>query len=296
MANQQATIDAIFVETYEQTVQHLAQQRFSRMLPVIRQRFAQSEGHNWERLGDADATLKAPTPGTPTATPVDDFPFSRRRSVSKTYHTGDLVGKEDIAQTLIDPNSNLAKAQGMSMGRSFDDEILRALNAANASDDGNGGTETFATGGGTTVGDGTGGISYDIVTEIAEAFMANDVDPDERKFIVCSPKQARRILQLTEATSGDYNAMRPLTSEHYVESWMGFTWIVSTRLISDDAGTTRFGQAFTEDAVGIHIAQNVQAEVAQDPSASFDWRVYCSATFGATRIDDRKVVQLDLLE
>ena len=73
-------------------------------------------------------------------------------------------------------------------------------------------------------------LNFDLITQVTEKFMDNDIDPDEPKCFVIGPVQARKLLQLTEATSGDYNAVRPLTAMGYVESWMGYAWIVSTRL------------------------------------------------------------------
>ena len=135
-------------------------------------------------------------------------------------------------------------------------------------------------------------MSYDLVTEVTEKFMANDVDPDEQKVFVIGPAQARKLLQLTEATSGDYNAVRPLTSQGYIESWMGYTWIVST-LLNDDEGAGNETNCFamTKKAVGLQMNKDIWVRVAEDPSVSFAWRVYCAATFGAIRVEDQQLVK-----
>jgi hypothetical protein len=244
----------------------------------------QSTGHNWERLGTAEATAKTPV-GGPTgrnvATPEDNYPFSRRRSTPGTWHTGDTTEPEDIVQVL----------QAYAMNRAIDDEILDA--ADRAADDGNGGTVAFPAG--QIIGDGTGSITFDIVTQVTEKFMGNDIDPDEQKVMVVSPAQARKLLQLTEATSGDYNAVRPLTSKGYIESWMGYMWIVSTRLNSPGAGEVHC-LCMTRKALGLQVNRDVAAEVAKDPTISFAWRIYCAATFGAVRVEDEHIVRLHLSE
>ena len=78
-----ATVPLVYVETYESIVRHLAQQKMSRLRPWVMEKSVQSNGHNWERLGSAEATAKTPV-GGPTgrnvATPEDNYPFSRRRS------------------------------------------------------------------------------------------------------------------------------------------------------------------------------------------------------------------------
>jgi hypothetical protein len=254
----------------------------------------QSNGHNWERLGTAEAVAKTAV-GAQTsrnvATPEHNYPFSRRRSTPGTWHTGDTTEREDIVQVLIDPNSNIAQAQAYAMNRAIDDEILDA--ADRAADDGNGSTVAFPAA--QIVGDGTGAISFDMVTEVTEKFMDNDIDPDEEKVMVISPAQARKLLQLTEATSGDYNAVRPLTSKGYIESWMGYSWLVSTRLNAPEAGQVN-ALCMSRKALGLQMNRDVSAEVAKDPTISFAWRIYCEATFGAVRVEDEHIVRLHLSE
>ena len=46
-----ASVDNVFIQTYERTVRHLAQQGITRLRPWVDERSVQSEGHNWERLG-----------------------------------------------------------------------------------------------------------------------------------------------------------------------------------------------------------------------------------------------------
>jgi hypothetical protein len=250
----------------------------------------QSEGHNWERLGTQEAVQKT---GRLVATPEQDYPWSRRKSIPVTYHTGDTTEQSDIVQMIVDPNSNIAQAQGMAMRRAHDDEIISAC--VGDSRDGDGNAVTFPAA--QAIGDGTASINFDIVTEVSEKFMSNDIDPDTQKVFVISPEQARKLLQLTEATSGDYNAMRPLTSKGYIESWMGYTWIVSTRL--PDASVGQDGSevyciAMTRKAIGLQMNRDIFAEIAKDPTVSFAWRIYAESSFGEVRVEDKHLVRVRL--
>lgn len=289
-----ATVELVYIETYEGIVRFLAQQMGSKIRPWVQERGVQSNGHNWERLGVAEAVAKTPV-GGPTgrnvATPEQNYPFSRRRSTPGTFHTGDTTEVEDIAQVLIDPNSNIAQAQGYAMGRAFDDEIIDA--AFRDADDGNGGTVAFPVG--QVVGDGTTAINFDLTTQVTELFMQNNIDPDTEKVMIISPAQARKLLQLTEATSGDYNALRPLTAKGYIESWMGYSWMVSTRLNAPAANEVDC-ICMSRKALGLQVNKDVWVKVAQDPTISFAWRVYAAATYGAVRVEDEHIVQLHLSE
>lgn len=297
---QNVEVQKVYVETYESIVRHLAQQTNSKVRPWCMEKAVSSNGHNWERLGTREASIKTavggPTNGgaATVATPEQNYPFSRRRSTPGTWHTGDVTEVEDINQVLIDPNSNISQAQAYAMSRAIDDELFDA--AERVADDGNGGTVAFPAA--QAIGDGTTSISFDIVTQVTEIFMNNDIDPDIQKVMFISPAQARKLLQLTEATSGDYNAVRPLTSTGYIESWMGYTWVVSTRLnlgTTLGAGTVNC-LCMTKKALGLQVNNDVFVRVAQDPTISFAWRIYCESTFGAVRVEDEHIVKIDLTE
>lgn len=284
-----ATIDNAFIQTYESTVRHLAQQGMSRLRPFVMEKAVRSEGHNWDRAAATTASKKT---SRKTSTPDDETAFSRRKSIPVVYHTGDVTEQEDITQLLIDPNSTFARAQAMAMKRAFDDEIIDA--AVGASRDGAGNSVAFDDTN-QEIGTGSEELSFDIVTEVSEKFMTNDIDPDEPKVMVIGPKQARKLLQLTEATSGDYNAVRPLTSKGYIESWMGYSWVVSTRLQAPDTDEI-YCFAMTRRALGMQINRDITTKVSEDPTISYAWRIYTFAQFGAVRVEDEHLVRLHLAD
>jgi len=251
------------------------------------QRGMKSAGHNWPVLNSADATLKT----RDQATPETGAAFAERRSVPITMDIGELVEPEDILEVLIDPKSGLAQSQVYAIGRAYDDELFDA--AERDADDGNGGVVAIPAGQIIQTG-GAGAITFDIVTEVTEQFLNNDVDPDEAKVWFVSPAQVRKLLQLTEVTSADYNSLRPLESG-MPTNWMGYTWIPSTRLNSFGAGRTT-AIAMTADAIGFNINEGMTSRVAEDPTMSFAWRVYARSTFGAVRVQDEKICLIDLNE
>ena len=283
-----ASISDVYVQTYETNVRHLAQQGVTRLRPWVMEKSVQSEAHNWERIAAATAVAKT-TRKTPT--PDNDTQWSRRQSQPVVFHVGDVTEQEDITQMLVDPNSNYARAHGMAMRRAHDDNIIEA--AVGPSRDGTGASVPFDTT--QNLGDGTTPLTFDIVTAVSELFMKNDIDPDEEKVMVIGPTQARKLLQLTEATSGDYNALRPLTSKGYVESWMGYTWVVSTRLQAPDTGEL-YCFAMSKKAIGFQMNKDITARIAEGDDISFAWRVYAHSQFGAIRVEDEHLVRLHLAD
>ena len=282
------TVSNVFVQTYEETVRHLAQQSKIKLRDWVQERGVQSVNHNWETLGQVDATLKSSRTGlTPIDTPVSGNTFDRRVSLALTYHVGDLVEQEDQVQAIINYNNNIAMSQAKAMKRQFDDVIIEAA-TADALD---GGGATIPLPVGQVVGDGTTEISFDMVTEVSEKFMENDIDPDTPKVFVVGPKQIRKLLQLTEVNSVDHNTVKVLQGNGMVSNWMGFDWIFSTRLNIPSASELDC-LAFTRQAIGLQVNRDITARIAEDPSVSFAWRIYCFMTLGAVRVEDEHMVQV----
>ena len=285
------TVSNVFVQTFETNVRHLAQQTQSMLRHTVMEKSVQSEKHNWEVLGTVEATDKTTRL---VATPVQDVPWSRRVSVPVTFHAADSSEQEDIVQMLVDPNSNLAQALANAMRRRVDDKIIAA--ATGTALDGLGAANGFPAG--QKVGTGVEKISFDIVTQVQEKFMDNDIDPSVPKYFVVGPKQVRKLMQLTQQTSSDYvnaQALQQLNATGIVPNWMGFTWILSTRLLAPAGGEISC-LAYTDKAMGLQVNKDINARVAEDPSVSFAWRIYCHATMGAIRVEDEQIVHAHLLD
>lgn len=303
-------IDQAHIQTYETTVRHLAQQKMSKLREKCQYKNEQSESHNWETLASmAEGAVTRKTSRTASAdgtypTPSEAKPFAKRRTNVDTYDTGHSVEQEDISQMLIDPNSNLVMSQAYALARQVDDLIIAGAWKP-ASVKGSGMPVTFPAS--QEIGDGTEPISFDFVTEITERFLENDIEPEMDKCIVIGPTQMRKLLQITEATSADYTSAMVLQSEGIVRNWMGYTWIVSTRL--DKFNPLEWGMtaaegpaageiwcmAMSELALGYHASKDIWTRVAEDPSASFVWRIYSAFTADCVRVEDEHIFKLRLL-
>jgi hypothetical protein len=286
------TVDQVYIDTFSRRLQYLAQQGISRFRPYCMEERTDGETHRWDRLGYTTAGASQKTTRN-QITPINDYPWSGRLSTAKTYDDGDQTEQEDPVQMLQDPNSRLVKALGMSMMRAYDDEIITAATGDTA--DGDGAAIIYDTT--QQVGDGTTAITYDLVTQVSELFANSDIEPETPRIMAITPLQARKLLQITEATSGDYVNVKALAEKGWVESWMGYKWITSTRLPNPDAADgDSYCFAMTEEAIGLQINKDIWSRVAENPERSFAWNVYCAATYGAIRVEDAQVVRLWLAE
>lgn len=293
------TIDASYIETFESTVRQLAQQKRSRLRNCVTEVNKQSEKHNWDRLAASSARLKpsarAVSPaggnGSGAVGSTDGLAWTRRNTVIQTYDTGEVIEPEDIVQMLIDPKSATTENLVMNMNRTVDDIIIAAATGAAA--DGAGGTVAFPAG--QEVGDYTGELSLDFVLEVDEKFYENDVDPDEERYFIIGPKQRRKLLQLIEVTSSDFQGDKQALATGYLPSFLGFNWIVSNRLnvpLTDQIDCL----AFTKKALGLHVAGDIESKVAERPDMSFAWQVYLMLHMAAVRVEDEHIVRAKLAD
>ena len=278
------SISNSYIQTFEDNVRHLAQQSQSRLRNCVMEKGVNSNKHNWETMGSNTASKKTTTR---QATPTNDSTWARRVSTAETWNVGDTTEQEDIVQMLVDPNSNVAHSIAMAMKRAMDDSIITA--ATGTALDGTGASVALPAG--QKIGSGTTVWSFDLVTEAYEVFMKNDIDPDEEKFMVIGPTQLRKMQQLTEYTSADYVNIQALATNGYIKNWMGFTWIVSTRLLVPASGQlTCF--AMTKRALGMQMNRDITVRVQEDPSISFAWRIYAYGTWGVVRVEDEQLVEI----
>lgn len=287
------TVSQAYIETFESNVRQLAQQKRSRLRMCVSEVNKQSENHNWDRLAASAARQKtnprtvspAGGNGSGAVGATDGLAWTRRRSTIATYDTGEVIEPENIVQMLIDPKSASTENLVMNMMRQVDDIIIDAATAA--ADNGAGSTEAFPAS--QEVGDYTGEITLDTILEIDEVFQGNDIDPDEPRFFIIGPKQRRKLLQLVEVSSGDYQATKALATG-YLPNFMGFNWILSNRL-NVPAANQLDCLVMTKKALGLHVAGDITTRVAERSDMSFAWQVYMMMHMGAVRVEDEHIVR-----
>ena len=285
-----ADISPLNIRTYEQTLRALAQQTEARLRPWCMERGVGSSMHLWVRIGLQTVAQK--TNGTRTATPNTATVMTRRQSTPTTWHTADTVEPESVAMVLTDPTSSIATAMANAIRRKYDSLIIAAALGATLDEAGN---STAYDDTNQTLGGATQAFDFAFITSVQEKFMSNEIFPDEEKVMVIRPNAAKKLLAMAQATSSDYVNAKALADNGFVSKWMGFTWIVSN-LLPNVTGLQYHYLAMTRRAVGLQVLKDTWARVAEDPTYSFDTRIYAAFSAGAVRVEDAHVVKLHVLE
>ena len=124
-----------------------------------------------------------------------------------------------------------------------------------------------------------------------EILDKNSVDPSIPRFIVVGPAQISSLLSTTQVTSSDFNTVKAL-AQGQIDSFLGFQFIVSNRLSLNSSNNERTCIAFASDGIKLAVGKDVMARIEERADKSFSTQVYYCATFGATRMEEEKVVSI----
>jgi|TARA_Y100000593_G_scaffold8673_1_gene15921 hypothetical protein len=282
-------ITTSFVEQYSSNVAMLSQQMGSKLRSSVDVEKITGKNAFFDQVGVTAAQLRTSRHGD---TPQIDTPHSRRRLSLADYEWADLVDDVDKVRMLVDPTSSYARAAAAAMNRAMDDVIITAFNAS-ANTGVAGGTSTaLPSGQKTATSDQSDGLTIAKLLAAKKILDDNDVDPSLKRYIVCGPQQISDLLGTTQVTSSDYNVVRALATGA-INSYLGFEFIMSTRLNKDATNTTdRLVFAYTEDAIKLGIGKDISAKISERADKSYSTQVYYSMSLGAVRMEEEKVVQI----
>ena len=282
-------ITTSFVEQYSSNIAMLSQQMGSKLRSSVDVEKVTGKNAFFDQVGVTAAQLRTSRHGD---TPQIDTPHSRRRLSLADYEWADLVDDVDKVRMLVDPTSSYARAAAAAMNRAMDDVIITAFNAS-ANTGVAGGTSTaLPSGQKTATSDQSDGLTIAKLLAAKKILDNNDVDPSLKRYIVCGPQQISDLLGTTQVTSSDYNTVKAL-AEGSINSYLGFEFIMSTRLNKDATNTTdRLVFAYTEDAIKLGIGKDISAKISERADKSYSTQVYYCMSLGAVRMEEEKVVQI----
>lgn len=286
-------ITTAFVQQYRANVEHLVQQKGSRLRALVRAETQNAEFEFYDRIG---ATTAQEVTGRHQDTPLINVPHDRRRVSLRDFDWADLIDRPDRIRMLIDPSSPYSQNAAYALGRKMDEVILDAAF---------GSVYTGKTGATTVTFPSTQQVAVDYVETGAAAnsgltiaklrkakqiLDANEVDPTERRYIAVTAKQVTDLLRTTEVSSADYNTVRALVQGE-LNTFMGFEF-VRTELVRTNASNHRRVLAWAQSGLLLAVGQDIITDIGPRRDKRNSTQVYVSASFGATRMEEEKVVEI----
>lgn len=278
-------ITTAFVNQFSSNVSMLSQQMGSLLRPAVDVESVVGEKAFFDQVGEAAAIART---SRHQDTPLVTTPHSRRQVSLTTYEWADLVDDADKVRMLIDPTSSYARAAAAGIGRAMDDVIIDALGGDAKT--GKDGSTTTSFPSAQKIAVGGAGLTIAKLVSAKKLLDANSVDPSIKRFIVVSPEQIEDLLNSTTVTSSDFNTVKALVQGD-INTFVGFEFIVSNRL-KVDGSSNRLCYAFAQDGMKLAIGKDVMARIEERADKSFSTQIYYCATFGSTRMEEDKVVEI----
>lgn len=281
-----AQITEWMVKQFGSNVEYLVQQKGARLRNAVRvEGGITGEDAYYDQLAETAAILKTTRNAD---TPLVKSDHRRRRVSMLDYEWADLIDKEDKLKTIIQPESSIAQNAAWALGRSIDDAIITGFNGTAYT--GKTGSTPVTLPASQLVPVAATGLTIDKLRDSKRILDESDVDPDEPRFLVCSPRQIQDLLETTEATSADFNTVRALAAG-MLDTYMGFKFITSNRL-GVDGSSDRLCFAWAQTGMLLAMAADITTRVDVRPDKSYANQVYLSMSIGVTRMQEDKLVQI----
>lgn len=275
---------------YKNTVELLLQQRGSKFrAAVMEDSYHGKQGASVNQIGAVTAELQTTRHAD---TPLIETPHDRRWVFPSTYRWADLIDDTDKLKIIADPASPYAINGAMAIGRAMDDKIILAMTASSLT--GEDGTTTTTFPAGQTASTTSGGLTVAKLREAMQLLIAAEVDVDnEVLYCAIGAQQHDDLLGETQAISLDFTN-KPVLVDGRIKSFMGFNFLDSQRLAL--SGSNRTVVCWAKSGVHLGMWGDLDVQIDVRPDKNYSTQVYVKATFGATRIEEEKVVAITCSE
>ena len=277
-------ITTAFVQQYSSNVQMLSQQMGSLLRDAVDTETCNGDKAFYEQVGSAAASART---SRHADTPLMNTPHARRMVTLTDYEYADLIDDQDKLRMLISPESTYARAAAAAIGRSMDDVIISAMGGTAYT--GTTGSTSTALPAASKIAHGSAGLTIAKLVTAKKKLDEQSVDPSIQRYIVVSPEQIEDLLNSTTVTSADFNTVKALVQGD-IDTFVGFKFITSNRLTDD--GTSRLCYAFAQDGVKLAMGKEPTAKIDERSDKSYATQVYYCSSFGATRMEEVKVVEI----
>lgn len=286
------------VQQYKTNVEMLLQQRGSKLAGAVKtESFVGKQASPVNQIGAVKAQVRSTRHAD---TPIIETPHDRRWAFPVHYEWGDMIDKNDNFETGISFDGPYAQNGAMAMGRSKDLEILKAL--FNDSKTGeNGGTTTAFDTTNQQIAVGGAGLTYEKLIEGKKILMENEVDVENDPiYCAITAAQHENLLNELEVISMDYNTT-PVLQNGMVQSFAGINFIhieMGSSLLADDNWSPLDGSSdqrvpmWAKSGMCLGVWNDISVDIYQRGDKSQNVQVLVEGTFGATRLEEGKVVEI----
>jgi hypothetical protein len=136
------------------------------------------------------------------------------------------------------------------------------------------------------------GLTVEKLIEAHRFLYSNEVDLDNENPNICiTAAQEADLFRQAQVVSSDFNSMKVLPDGR-IKSFMGFNFIHSEQLPTSSANIRRC-PVWVKSGMHFGTWMDVRTDISEiKHKRGLPWRIYVMATFGATRLEEKRVAEI----
>lgn len=281
-------VDTLLKNQYSDNIMLLAQQLLVKLASTVYIKpDCAGEVVYQEQLASSDAEEKT---SRNQAVQNTDPNYDRRKIVPRYFYKAPLVDKMDKIMMLKDPTNEIVRNNAGALARAKDTVIATAAVGTSYSGEAGGTSNTLS--GDNVIATGSVGMTIAKIRTAKKVLDASEVDAEDRHLAV-SAEQIEDLLAQTEVTSADYAQVKALVSGQ-PGTLCGFNIVQCEKVTT--SSTTRKCFAYHRTGICLGVWLDFLASIDIMPGLHFSAQVYAGQSYGATRLEEKKVVEVDCYE
>ena len=290
-----ATLNTNAEKAYEKGLKPLLQQEVSKFKPLVTvKNFSTAEEWYMNQIGSTSVSEVA---DLTAATVLANTTTARRQITKSNYYYHELVLDDHLNDMSFDPKSDLVQNIIKAFKRQMDATIVAAATAA-ANTGKNGGTSTTFPAGQIIDSAAAAGFTYAKVLEAVKLYNTNDFT-GERLACVIGPEQVEELFNIKEFVNSDYTRLQATPiAPGFLGGYLGsmnvgviidfYTYGTLTVPASDQ----RDCLLFPKDGIGLGVGMEPTVKFVTRGDLNSQLQISVGSIFGASRLDEEKVVAI----
>lgn len=282
------TITQNYISQFSNNLFHLLTQQGSKLKGLFPSELAKGQKHFFDRLGQFSAS---PVLNRLEDVVLQDGAHSRRMATVTRYAANAYLDDIDKLQMLIDPTNDYAIELANAHGKNFDEQIVSALLGSAAG--GYDGSSSTSFDSNQVISATSGGLTVAKFNKALRILQSNEVDLDAEKiYLLVTARGIEGLMDDSTYTSFFYRDVKPLDSKVNNMMFRNVQIVHTERLPEVTSGTTGRAIMCTERALKVAMAKDMEIKVAERPDLNFAQQISTYMFFGAVRMEEKRVVDL----
>jgi hypothetical protein len=298
-----APVATLLTQLYTDSVELLLQQSGPRLRDtvMVKSGYIGEAANPVDQVGQVKPTRDPPRNSD---TPVLSLPTDRRWVYPHDYVASDLIDEFDQLRTVDQLTNPCVQAGAMAVNRAQDDEVLLA-SLGTAQTGKTGATATTLPAGQQIAANygaaGNTGLTVAKLRKARQLLMSAGADwLNDPMYCAVTTLDHDSMLAETQIINSDYsgNTDRPMLVDGIVQRFLGINFVIVEFTDTVYSASVTMGQAtrlvplWVKSGLHLGLWNDTETKIDQRPDKNYSYQWYVRATIGATRLQEKKMVQI----